>query len=284
MKRTMWMLAVAALPLTAGAQAGNKDSKPAAAAQAPTGAAKPAPGVNWEGQVLRATGAGAPDMRAANPAQARLGAERAAKMDAFRNLLEQVRGIQISAGKTVGDALSSDEVKAKVEGVIRGYRVVDKRYFSDSGVELDVEVPLAAITAAVLDATKPAADANADAKDAPAVALNTEGAKKNTGLVVDARGLGVKPALAPRLLGPDGKALYSADALSAEARQTSAVAAYMAGIDQAKKSVLVGSKPLVLKADKADGSDLVLSAEAVKQLAAVNNAFLAEGRVVIVTN
>ena len=283
MKRTMWMLAVAALPLTAGAQAGNKDSKPAAAAQAQAGAAKPAPGVNWEGQVLRATGAGAPDMKASSPAQARLGAERAAQMDAFRNLLAQVRGIQVSAGKTVGDALSADEVKAKVEGVIRGYKVVGKRYFSDGGVELDVEVPLAAITAAVLDATKPA-DAETAPKDEAAVALNTEGAKKNTGLVVDARGLGVKPALAPRLLGPDGKALYGAEALSAEARQTSAVAAYMAGLDQAKKSVLVGDKPLVLKADKADGSDLVLSAEAVKQLAAINNAFLAEGRVVIVTN
>lgn len=281
MKRTMWMLAVAALPLAAGAQAGNKDSKPAAATQAPAGAAKPAPGVNWEGQVLRATGAGAPDMKASSPAQARLGAERAAQMDAFRNLLAQVKGIQVSAGKTVGDALSADEVKAKVEGVIRGYKVVGKRYFSDGGVELDVEVPLAAITAAVLDAQQPAGGAEASA---PAVALNTSGAKKNTGLVVDARGLGVKPALAPRLLGPDGKALYSAEALSDEARQTSAVAAYMAGLDQAKKSVLVGDKPLVLKADKADGSDLVLSAEAVKQLAAIHNGFLAEGRVVIVTN
>lgn len=284
MKRTMWMLAVAALPLAAGAQAGNKDAKPTAAAQAPAGAAKPAPGVNWEGQVLRATGAGAPDMKASSPAQARLGAERAAQMDAFRNLLAQVKGIQVSAGKTVGDALSADEVKAKVEGVIRGYKVVGKRYFSDGGVELDVEVPLAAITAAVLDAQQPAEGAGTAEAGEPAVALNTAGAKKNTGLVVDARGLGVKPALAPRLLGPDGKALYSAEALSDEARQTSAVAAYMAGLDQAKKSVLVGDKPLVLKADKADGSDLVLGAEAVKQLAAIHNGFLAEGRVVIVTN
>jgi hypothetical protein len=239
--------------------------------------------------VLRASGAGAPDMKASSPAQARLGAERAAQMDAFRNLLAQVKGIQVSAGKTVGDALSADTVKAKVEGVIRGYKVVGKRYFSDGGVELDVEVPLAAITAAVLDAQHAASDtAEASAPAAEAadaqVALNTEGARKNTGLVIDARGLGVKPALAPRLLGPDGKALYSAEALSAEARQTSAVAAYMAGLDQAKRSVLVGARPLVLKADKADGSDLVLGAEAVKQLAAIHNGFLAEGRVVIVTN
>ena len=29
---------------------------------------------------------------------------------------------------------------------IRGFKVVNKRYYSDSGVEMDVEVPLAALT------------------------------------------------------------------------------------------------------------------------------------------
>src|SRR5206468_1614979 len=68
-----------------------------------TGDPKPAPGVSWAGQVVKATGSGAPDLKSANPAQARLGAERAAQMDAFRALLTQVKGISISAGHTVGD-------------------------------------------------------------------------------------------------------------------------------------------------------------------------------------
>src|SRR5690349_8702396 len=172
------------VPLSAMAQ-GNKDTKPAAPTAAP---AKQEAGVNWEGQILRATGAGAPDMKASNPAQARLGAERAAKMDAFRNLLEQAKGVQISAGRTVGEAMATEEVRGRVEGVIRGFKVVNKRYYSDSGVEMDVEVPLAALTAVLL----PAPDS--------ALAMNTLGAKKYTGLVVDARGLGAKPVLAPRLL------------------------------------------------------------------------------------
>lgn len=269
MRRSLWGMLLA-VPLTALGQ--GKEAKaplPAAAAEV----ARPAsPGVNWEGQVLRATGAGAPDLKAANPAQARLGAERAAKMDAFRNLLEQARGIQLSAGRTVGDEMSREEVRGRVEGAIRGYKVVAKRYFSDSGVEVDVEVPLAAITSSLVT---PAPDT--------AIALNAEGAKKYTGLVVDARGLGVKPMLAPRLLDGSGKALYGAAALSDESRATSGVAAWFDSLEAAKKATLVGEKPLVVKATGLKGSDLVLASDDAKALGEVNTRFLAEGRVVIVT-
>lgn len=234
--------------------------------------AKPAGAVNWEGQVLKATGAGAPDMRAANAAQARLGAEMAAKLDAFRNLLSQAKGVNVSAGQTVGDAMARDEVRARVEGVIRGYRITDKRYFSDQGIEIDVEVPLAAISSALY------------MPEGPAPALKTDGEPANTGLVVDARGLQVTPALAPRLLDPEGKPLYTPANLSDEARKQHAPASYVASADSAKKSGLVGDKPLVVKAVKASGSDLVLDAESARQLSSGNNAYLAEGRVAIVTD
>ncbi|MHB8874169.1 MAG: LPP20 family lipoprotein [Myxococcaceae bacterium] len=233
----------------------------------------PAPGVNWVGQVVKATGSGAPDVKAATPAQARLGAEKAAQMDAFRNLLAQVKGIQVSAGKTVGEAMTTDEIKGKVDGVIRGYKVTGKRYFSDGGVEVDVEVPLSALT-----------EIFAPAGDTAIASVKTDGDKKNTGLVIDARGLDVKPALSPKVFDEAGKELYGVSALSVEARKVSGVAAYVKTLEEAKKCLKVGDKPLVLKASKAKGSDLVLAAEDVKKLAEANNSYLAEGRVVIVTN
>lgn len=229
------------------------------------------PGVNWEGQVLRATGGGAPDLKAATPAQARLGAETAAKLDAFRQLLSQAKGIQISAGKTVGDAMASDEVKARVEGVIRGYRIAGKRYYSDGGVEIDVEVPLAGLAELFAPAAAPQPP-------------NAEGEPTNTGLVVDARGLKVTKALAPRLLDAAGKAIYGIDSLSEEARKSRAVAAYFPSPEAAQKSLLVGDRPLVVKASKAEGTDLVLSAEDLQRLAGSNASYLAEGRVAIITN
>jgi hypothetical protein len=263
-KQLVCLLAVL-LPLAALA-ADPKDAKPAA--QAP----KPQQGVNWEGQVLKATGAGAPDLKASTPAQARLGAETVAKLDAFKNLLAQAKGLRVSAEKTVGDAMSTEEVKAKVEGAIHGFKITGKRYFSDGGVEIDVEVPLSALTELVA----PSPEAHA--------ALNTEGEPKNTGLVVDARGLKVQKALSPRLLDDAGKPVYGIDSLSDDARKSKGVASYFATLDSAKKSLLVGDKPLVIKASKVQGTDLVLSAEDLKRLAESNNAYLAEGRVAIITN
>jgi len=262
------LLCVSLLSVSLGAFAQAKDAK----ADAKAKEAKPPQGVNWEGQVLKATGSGAPDLKASTAAQARLGAEMAAKLDAFRNLLTQAKGIQVSAGKTLGDEMANEEIRGKVEGVIKGFRIANKRYYSDQGVEIDVEVPLSALAAALepVPATNP-------------VALKTEGEKVNTGLVVDARGLGVTPALKPRILDDSGKVVYALDTLSEEARKASAAASYFQSLDAARKSARVGDKPLVIKASKVNGSDIILSAEDIQKLTASNTGYLAEGRVAIVT-
>lgn len=263
MKRLV-MACVLAVPLAAWTQ--GKEAKPAEATKA-------VPGVNWAGQVIRATGQGAPDMKAQNAAQARLGAEMAAKLDALRNLLGQVKGTSIDGTRKMGDLMAKDEVRARVEGLVKGYKIVNKRYFSDNGVELEVEVPVSML-ADVIDP---------DATQVLAVG-KPEGEKAATGLVIDARGLKLTPALMPRVLDGDGKPVYSIDSLSADARKTSGVAAYVASLDDAQKSPKAGDKPLVIKAAKAQGADLQLAPEDAKKLASLNTGFLADGKVVIVLN
>lgn len=59
------------------------------------------------------------------PAQQRLLAIRAAKLDAYRGLAEQVYGQYLDGATTVADAtLRSDRVRARVEGMIHGAEVV----------------------------------------------------------------------------------------------------------------------------------------------------------------
>jgi hypothetical protein len=234
---------------------------------------RPSGSVNWQGQLVRATGAGAPDLKAQNAAQARLGAERAALLDAFRNLLAQVKGVAVDGTRKVGDLAEKDEVRAKVEGVVRGYRIVNKRYFSDNGVEVEIELPLAAFTDLV--------DPDPTLVPAPS---SPAGEKTATGLVIDARGLRVVPALMPRVLDEAGKALYSIDSLSPDARKSAGVASYVQTLEEAKKSMKAGEKPLVLKAAKAAGADVQLAAEDAHTLAALNTSFLADGKVIIVLN
>ncbi len=229
--------------------------------------------VNWKAQVIRAKGAGAPDVRAQNAAQARLGAERAALLDAFRNLLAQVKGISVDGDRRMSDVMQRDEIRSRVEGVVNGYSIVDKRYYSDNGVEVEIEVTMAALS-----------DIVAPDAAVPSVAPTSAPERTATGLVIDARGLSVRPALLPRVLDHTGKPLYSVDSLSSEARKTSGVAAYVQTIDDAKKSMKAGEKPFVVKAEKTVGVDVQLTADDAKKLASINTSFLADGRVVIVLN
>ncbi|HEX8436228.1 hypothetical protein [Archangium sp.] len=255
MRRALWALVLAA-PLSALAQGS---------------------GVDWQRQVLRVTGDGPPDVKASNPSQARLGAERSAKEDALKDLLEQARSVHLRADRTVGDEMAREETRRKVEDVLRGYKVVQKRYYSDSGVQLEVEVPLAALTSVLIPSTEAAAPAETK-QEAPA---KKDARTKHTGLVVDARKLGLAPVLAPRLLDASGQPLYGAETLSAEARQATGVAGFFGSLEQARKSTLVGERPLVLEAARVQGSDLVLESDAAKALAGLDPRLLADGRVAI---
>jgi outer membrane protein FlgP len=59
------------------------------------------------------------------PAQQRLMAIRASKLDAYRTLTEQVFGQQMDSTTTVADAMVlSDTFRARVQGIVHGARVV----------------------------------------------------------------------------------------------------------------------------------------------------------------
>lgn len=102
-----------------------------------------APVGQWVPITIRATGGGAPPERAINPAQARLMTERAARLDAYRNLLERAYGVAIRANSSVRDfVLKDDTIRSRVEAYIRGAKVVDTVYKDDGGVEVEMEVTL----------------------------------------------------------------------------------------------------------------------------------------------
>ena len=252
------------------------------AALAAPAAARAAPGsVDWQRKVVKCTGAGAANLRDAggNPAVARIGAERAAKLDALRSCMETLKGVQLESGRTVGGALQSDAaLSGKVEGIVRGFQVVGKpRYFSDGGVEMDVEVPL---EGALSDALLPKPGKTEAPPPAPAGAA---AARADTSLVVDARGQKVVPALAPRIVDESGKEIYGPASLGESGRKAGGAAAYAHDLEAAKLALedRVGANPLVLKAVRAQGSDVVISTADAKSLQGRDLAFLAEGRVVI---
>lgn len=71
-------------------------------------------------------------------------AMRASKLDAYRELAEQVYGYQIKGQSDVQNLIASnDKMKAKVEGVIRGARVIKSYPVGDTyATELELDMRL----------------------------------------------------------------------------------------------------------------------------------------------
>jgi hypothetical protein len=252
----------------------------AAAAGAPAPAAAAPGAVDWERKVVTCTGSGAANLRDAggNVAAARIGAERAARLDALRSCLETLQGVQLEAGRTVGGALRSDSaLGGRVEGLVRGFRTVGKpRYYDDGGVEIDVEVPL---EGALSDALLPRGAT-------PAATPTPASTSTPTSLVLDARGTKVVPALAPRVRDEAGRELYGPAALGDAARRAGGAAAYARDLESARGALgaRLGDRPLVVKALRADGPDLVVSSADAAALERTDRSFLAQGRVVILAD
>lgn len=94
----------------------------------------------WLNTVIEVTGTGAVRCDAnLSQAQQKLMAKRAALLDAYRQILEQVRGVRIDSQTTVQDLIVEyDEIEAKINGHIKGIRVLNTRYVADGTVEVDM--------------------------------------------------------------------------------------------------------------------------------------------------
>src|SRR5512142_3042324 len=109
--------------------------------------------INWTSGEVYATGIGAPPAKAANAAQARAMAERAAFVVALRNLLETVKGVRVDSETLVENFMvKSDVVRTRVDGIVKGARAVKTSYMSDGSVEIQVAMPL---KGALMDALVP---------------------------------------------------------------------------------------------------------------------------------
>ncbi|MBM4280964.1 MAG: hypothetical protein FJ137_09445 [Deltaproteobacteria bacterium] len=238
--------------------------------------------INWSKKTVTATGSGVAGMKITKDSDipaARLMAERAAKMDALRNILETVQGIQVTGSRSANDIMSNGDVKTRIEGMVRGFRVVDTKYYSDGSVDVVVQMLIDEnLTNALIEKPK--------AGKAPR-SLNTVGPESFTGLVINARGLGVVPSMSPRIVDESGKEIYAADVVSEKGLAQGGIASYEKTEEQSKGRT--GNKPLVVKAlrliDKSKTDIVVSNGDADKLRSPnLNLSFLAEGKVVILVD
>jgi len=266
--------------------------------------------VNWTQQVIRCTGIGGPNPNLPMTAQ-RAGALRAAKVDALRNLLETIKGVTLNSETMVENSiLVSDVIRTRVEGALRGFRVVDTRYMSTGDVEVDVEIPL---TGVVLDALLPQNFGGGVLmtggqllcptcgqpwpaghgvpkgvvlmQEGPVGGTGTGGV--HTGLVVDARGLGIRPAMAPKVMDDRGNEIYGSRYVSREYAVDIGMVGYEKDLNRARMNERVAANPLVVRGVQASGPNktnvVIGSADAMKiHNAAANMNFLQHCKVMII--
>jgi hypothetical protein len=242
--------------------------------------------IDWSTGVLTAVGVGVPPAQQADAAQARATTERAAEVVAYRNLLEAVKDVQIDSTTTVEHfILPSDVLKAEVNGIIQGAAVIDKKYVSDGSVEVTMGIRLRGALAEILlpktPSTPPADLTGAPAPDVPG--------QLYTGLIVDARGLGVKPAMAPKILNEEGKEIYGPSWFDRDFAVREGTVGYRKDPVQARTNPRVSDKPLMVKAIKIAGDarvDIVISNAdaALLQSTAQNLGMLRKCKVIILAD
>lgn len=322
--------------------------------------------INWTVGEVYAKGIGAPPARTGNPAQARAMAERAAFVVALRNLLETVKGVRVDSESVVENFMvKNDVIKTRVDGIVRGARILKTEYMSDGSVEVLVGINMkgALLNAVVPDnfgrvssstlpqrpslipqkpsdikparpvppAVKPSQPSGSiDKKDEPArpeplkpappsapvpapikqapvqperkdhpvkgeqplptVASPSTVSFKGgvaTGLIIDARGLGLRPALLPKIIDQQGQEVYVGQVVTRTNAVEQGVAGYAKDVNAAANNFRVTDNPAVIKALNASGpvkTDIMIGqidAESLRQISSKGD-FLQYCRVIIV--
>ncbi len=198
--------------------------------------------VNWTEGWIQSTGLGAPPEKSSGPGQARAMAQRAAYTVAVRNLLEAVKGVRVDSATLVENYIvTSDVIKTQVNGFVRGAQVVKTDVQADGGVEVTVRVPLWGADS-LLNAF--VAEKGLQSKDLPPESPAGEGA---TGLVIDARGLGVKPACFPSVMDDQGQVVYGPETVDKAEAEKNGMVQYRTLPKDAKISSLFGDDAYVIR-------------------------------------
>ena len=255
--------------------------------------------VNWSTGIIQATGIGAPPEQYMGKPQARPMALRAAKLDAYRNLLEVSQGVRVNSTTLVKNyVVENDVIMTRVEGLVKGAQMADTEYMSDGTVEVTLRMSLNGDFAQVIlprdiqdiepvqptpqpgETWQPEAPAETPAAPEDAV---------YTGLVVDAKGLNAKPAMAPKILDEEGKEVYGSAFVSREYAIQQGMSGYAKQVAAAEANSRVTDNPLTVKGVKTVGPgkcDIVISNADASMLrsASENLSFLKKCRVMMVVD
>jgi hypothetical protein len=250
---------------------------------------------NWDSATVTAEGTGVAPPTAYNSVQARMLARRAAIVDAYRQLAEQIKGVNVDADTTVENMMvTSDVVRTHVSALVQGARIVDEKTLSEGGYSVTLQVSMFGVSnslaTAVLERPQvkeafppvvqkvepsiplpptdygyPSTPSTKPMYGKPSSAANAPSGRAiggYTGLIVDCRGLGLKPVMSPVIKNTDGTPIYGYKNLDYDKVIENGMAGYVTDISRASRA---GTNPLIVRAvslDNHNGNPVLSLADA----------------------
>lgn len=246
-----------------------------------------AEGVDWSNGSITVTGSGVAPANARSATQARLMARRAAVVDAYRQLAETVKGVNVDSETTIQNMMVVDDItKTKVSAFIQGARIVSEQVIPDGGYEVTMTVSMFGVSNSLASAVMPRPAAvesfpqpvAAVTPSVPAsihvdVTVTQQGSSAAaapagkaiggyTGLIVDCSGLGLKPVMSPVIKNASGQPIYGYKNLDYDRVVSNGMAGYTSDVHTA---VRAGTNPLVVRAiglDNHNGNPILATADA----------------------
>jgi len=191
--------------------------------------------------------------------------------------------------------IANTVTEARVSGIIRGAQVVDVKDLGGGTVEVTVAIPATGEFADLMvPRTSPPSGTGTPAPTpapapAPTPSVRPSPSIVYTGLIVDARGLGVKPAMAPKVVSEGGQEVYGSSVVDRNWVIQQGMAGYAKDLRAAQAHERVADRPLTIKAVRVSGAnstDVIISTPDAEPLlsSGANLGFLEKARVMLVVD
>ena len=268
--------------------------------------------IDWTNGILYAAGLGVPNKKFEDPAQRHAMALRAAKLEGMRNLLEMLEGVHITSSTTVKEGmLNNDVIETQIRGKLKNVVQAGQKTMGNGSIWITVKMYMKDIRPILLEGVRKresdtwhADSGQAQVEERPVreeTAVEETAVESSemhyggsidtiyTGLVVDARGTGVVPALAPKIYSETGREVYGSAAIDREFALKFGIVGYAKDLEKVKSDDRVKGNILFLKARGLFGgqnSDLKIAEEDAELISQLDRSqsFLREARVMILVD
>ena len=200
-------------------------------------------------------------------------------IDISSRVIELIRKLNFDGDFTVGDYLSMNpRTSRRFDRIPMLARPVDTKFLSDGSVSAEYElsitgtilktlmpktgggIPLAPLCCPVCK--RPWPDNLEIPEGVTLIPEETEPTTSYTGIIIDAQGLKLKPALFPKILNEEGKEVYGLSFVSDNYVQESGLVSYVRNLSEAYQNTRAGLNPLridVLRTNGRLNSDIIIT-------------------------